>query len=550
MNESIEINDDETFIENVLYSNIIKNISDKFLTFKGQIEIDGEIFQDGKHKQFMKLLGFNAKTFHTIFRNMEEKSDPSNWYFTGSIFLLEDNFKEIKRSKVGRGTELLKNINEYIGENCYIPTDDNCFIKCVNYVLNKDLTNEFQNFINIFSKANRKGVMTSARINEFNKKCDITFQIYTHNNRNLRPTIVKGKIEDNYEQVWKTCRDDNAVTQVSPLELNVFSSISDAGLFAWDCETYSESETRKAIPYACTLINLEKVRKILDRINNLFPDLNPTDNVPEEFYDKLMNIVEIFVGTDCIVQMLKYLGQYDRKRLILISHNGSNFDNWIVLKNIKKLTQCPLKTPRGILSLLLSNPYTNEDLQKKWKRQKEITSNNNYLQHINFTCSYQHETSSLAAWGNSSNLPMNLRKITDIDIAKYTKDNWESLGHEWEPYAKRDTLCLASCLIKHKQVTKEVVNQNMSNNLTVPSLSFKGWYYLYNYDKEIVEEEWYETTRMVAKHTEKENVEKVYSHTNPFIRRYQTSDDLLKEEEFRQIEKYLKRTKWMKFVMY
>ncbi|ESO85480.1 hypothetical protein LOTGIDRAFT_154970 [Lottia gigantea] len=153
MNTSIEINDDETFIENRkrVISNIIKAVSNKFLTVKGQIEIDGEIFQDGKHKQFMKLLGFNAKTFHTIFRNMEEKSDPSD-------------------------------------------------------------------------------------------------------------------------------------------------SISDAGLFAWDCETYSESETRKAIHVACTLINLEKLKKMLDRINNLFPDLNPTDNVPEEFYNKLMNIVEIFVG--------------------------------------------------------------------------------------------------------------------------------------------------------------------------------------------------------------------------------------------------------------
>ncbi|ESP00355.1 hypothetical protein LOTGIDRAFT_173258 [Lottia gigantea] len=34
----------------------------------------------------------------------------------------------------------------------------------------------------------------------------------------------------------------------------------------------------------------------------------------------------------------------------------------------------------------------------------------------------------------------------------------------------------------------------------------------------MVEEEWYESTRMVPKHTEKENVEKVYSHTHTFIR--------------------------------
>ncbi|ESO91814.1 hypothetical protein LOTGIDRAFT_163174 [Lottia gigantea] len=69
-------------------------------------------------------------------------------------------------------------------------------------------------------------------------------------------------------------------------------SISNAGLFAWDCETYSA----KWNAYAYTLINFEKLTKMLDRINNLFPDLNPTDNVPEEFYDKLMNIVEIFVA--------------------------------------------------------------------------------------------------------------------------------------------------------------------------------------------------------------------------------------------------------------
>ncbi|ESO82747.1 hypothetical protein LOTGIDRAFT_155765 [Lottia gigantea] len=75
-------------------------------------------------------------------------------------------------------------------------------------------------------------------------------------------------------------------------------------------------------------------------------------------------------------------------------------------------------------------------------------------------------------------------------------------------------------LLKYNQVMKEVVNQNMSNNLTAPSLSLKGWYCLYHYDKEMVEEEWYETTRMVAKHTEKENIEKVYSHTNPFIRNF------------------------------
>ncbi|ESP04094.1 hypothetical protein LOTGIDRAFT_171066 [Lottia gigantea] len=420
----------------------------------------------------MKFVGFNTKTFVNFFAGVDEKSDASDWYFTGKIIFRKNNFKEIKRSKKGSGVSLLKKIKEYIGINCYIPSDGCCFVKCVNYVLNKDYTREFQDFINSFQKSNRKGVMTSARICEFNKKFNTNFQIYMPKHRHFQPKKVTEEldwvfyihiehfclirrnnkalgikeIEDNYdENVWRTCEDDNAVTQVSLLKLNVFPTIPDYCLYAWDCETYCEKETNKAIPYCCTLVNLEKLRKRLDDYNNYLRDLSdlnetldfkPSDPISEEFYNKLMtNIVEIFVGTDCIDQMLQRLGKVDEKRLTLISHNGSGFDNWIMIKNVKKLTQCPLKTARGILSLPLTNSFTDEYLQKKWKRQKEIKGNSNYLQNINFTYSYQHESSSLAAWGKSSNLPMNLRKIEDVNIAKYTKDNWESLRPEWEPYA-------------------------------------------------------------------------------------------------------------------
>ncbi|ESP04501.1 hypothetical protein LOTGIDRAFT_170746 [Lottia gigantea] len=161
--------DDKTFISNVLFSNVIKAISDKFITFKGQIELDGVIIQDGGHKQNMQFVGFNAKTFHNFFATLDDKSDASDWYFT-----------------------------------------------------------------------------------DF------------------------------------------------------------------------------------------------------------TDSVPEEIYDELMNIVEIFVGKDYIDQMLQRLGKIDQKRLTLISHNGSGFANCIVLKNAKKLTQCPLVTASGILSLPLTYSFTDE----------------------------------------------------------------------------------------------------------------------------------------------------------------------------------------------
>ncbi|ESO99883.1 hypothetical protein LOTGIDRAFT_158039 [Lottia gigantea] len=230
--------------------------------------------------------------------------------------------------------------------------------------------------------------MTVGRIKLFNDRFNTNFQIYNPKDSHFQPrnanidldwvfylhkehfclirrnNKVLGikEIEDNFdENVWRTCGDDNAVTCFAQLKLNVISQPHDDTLFAWDCESYSEKETNKAIPYCCTLVNLEKLRKKLELTKRVFPDLKSTDPIPEEFYNKLMtNIVEIFVGTDCFDQVLCRLGTVDQKRLTLISHNGSGFDNWIALKSLNKQTQCPLVTDKTILSLPLSNPYTEE----------------------------------------------------------------------------------------------------------------------------------------------------------------------------------------------
>ncbi|ESP01415.1 hypothetical protein LOTGIDRAFT_157596 [Lottia gigantea] len=232
---------------------------------------------------------------------MDKKSDASDWYFTGKIILMKDNFQEIKRSRVGRGgTDLLKKINEYEGENCYIPTDGHCFI--VNRVLNEDYTREFQEYINGFSKANRKGVMTCARMKEFNKKFNTSFQIYNPKNRHFHPRDVHDEldwvfylhnshfclirrsqkslgiqeIEGNYEQVWKTCRDDNAVTQVSPLKLNVLSKIEEKEI------TTEDSKSTRLTPSYLGSFVLSHSKKIMNNfihvINGFYkPEIYYTD---------------------------------------------------------------------------------------------------------------------------------------------------------------------------------------------------------------------------------------------------------------------------------
>ena len=49
----------------------------------------------------------------------------------------------MNRSQNGKGTYFKQDIDEYIGNNCYIPTSGNCFIKCINFFTKKDYTEEF-----------------------------------------------------------------------------------------------------------------------------------------------------------------------------------------------------------------------------------------------------------------------------------------------------------------------------------------------------------------------------------------------------------------------
>ena len=60
--------------------------------------------------------------------------DSEDVIFTGWLYKLNTlEFKKVNRSQYGRGTDFKQDIVEYIGNNCYIPTSGNCFIKCINY---------------------------------------------------------------------------------------------------------------------------------------------------------------------------------------------------------------------------------------------------------------------------------------------------------------------------------------------------------------------------------------------------------------------------------
>ena len=47
-------------------------------------------------------------------------------------------FKKVNRFQYDRGTDFKQDVDEYIGNNCYIPTSGSCFIKCIKYFTRKD----------------------------------------------------------------------------------------------------------------------------------------------------------------------------------------------------------------------------------------------------------------------------------------------------------------------------------------------------------------------------------------------------------------------------
>ena len=98
---------------------------------------------------------------------LDKYDDHPSIYDTGNIYRYFRNYKRINRSEHGRGANEFNNILEYEGENCYIPSGNGCFLKCINYIFDKDFSTEYFEFIQSYKR--RTNVMTQCRIPEFCK---------------------------------------------------------------------------------------------------------------------------------------------------------------------------------------------------------------------------------------------------------------------------------------------------------------------------------------------------------------------------------------------
>ena len=83
---------------------------------------------------------------------LDKYDDHPSIYYTGNIYRDFRNFKRVMRSEYGRGANEFNNILEYEGENCYIPSRNGCFLKCINYIFEKEVSTEYFEFIQSYKR--------------------------------------------------------------------------------------------------------------------------------------------------------------------------------------------------------------------------------------------------------------------------------------------------------------------------------------------------------------------------------------------------------------
>ena len=238
--------------------------------------------------------------------------------FTGYVYKLNTpQFKVVKGSAYGKGTNHMQGIVEFCGRNCYIPTSGMCFIKCINRFTKKDYTEKFLTFIR--SEQRRSNVMTSARVGSFCRKHNIIIGCFDGtriNPRNVTQRDTALKIHNNHFcLIWKS--DRISFNQVIENELKpnfkvVDNVISDkhvkgfikyeynpkkvksplTNIVVYDLETFNKI---RVVPYCSCIYKLSKLSGKYHR------------NISEQEYQKCLNDCVVFKGTDCINEMLDYV---------------------------------------------------------------------------------------------------------------------------------------------------------------------------------------------------------------------------------------------------
>ena len=478
-------------------NNALKELNKIQVIDKNLHEIKNEILQDyiGVFEMVGNLkIGDQIRQTHIRFRNMDDFEayinsidqdyDSDDSIFNGYIDKINTpQFNKVNRSQYGNGCSFDKIILEYRGNNCYIPTKGYCFVKCINFLTGQDYKNKYLEFIR--NEKRRSNIMTKARIQPFCRANNINIgyfdgngvyprsitnrdsALYLYDNHFCLIWKSEGvsfkqaikEIDDNFKKVDNYITEENVNSHFKYefIPKKIESHLTN--FIVYDLETHN---TNRAKPYNMTFYRLSKIAGRYHR-----------DPTPEEL-QKSINDTIAFMGDDCINNALDYLLKLkgeERKvnnkiveyNLQLHAHNGSGFDTWIILNNLrcdKHIVGDIIKNGKGIIEMKVFNGLI-------YKNNKQIP------QYLHFRCGMTHLNYSLKKLGRTFKLPKELLK-TEMDHGEITGDNYKNKKDIWLPYVKNDVLCTAYSYARYIKAMEEITGFSMKDCLSLPGL---GWKY-------------------------------------------------------------------------
>ena len=131
---------DKIYVNNLNLYEIKKEI---LQNYTGDFELNGKmIIGPVEHKTNIRFK--NMDDIERYINAIDVDYDSEDVTFSGYVYKLDTpQFKVVRWSAYGRGTNYMQEIVEYFGQSCYIPSSGMCFIKCINYFTIKDYTEEF-----------------------------------------------------------------------------------------------------------------------------------------------------------------------------------------------------------------------------------------------------------------------------------------------------------------------------------------------------------------------------------------------------------------------
>ena len=478
-------------------NNALKELSKIQVSDKNLHEIKQEILEDytGEFEMIGNLkVGDQTRQTHIRFRNtndyeayinsIDQDYDSEDAIFNGYIYKLNTpQFNKNNRSQYGNGCSFDKIIIEYRGNNCYIPTKGYCFVKCLNFLTDRDYKQQYLDFIR--NEKRRSNIMTKARIQPFCRANNINIgyfdgdgvyprsitnrdsALYLYDNHFCLIWKSEGvsfkqaikEIDDNFKKVDNYITEENVNSHFKYefIPKKIESHLTN--FIVYDLETHNNNRAR---PYNMTFYRLSKIAGRYER-----------DPTPEEL-QKSINDTIAFSGDNCINNALDYILKLkgeERKvnnkiveyNLQLHAHNGSGFDTWIILNNLrcdKHIVGDIIKNGKGIIELKIFNGLI-------YKNNKQIP------QYLHFRCGMTHLNYSLKKLGKTFELPKELLK-TEMDHGEITGDNYKDKKDIWLPYVKNDVLCTAYSYARYIKAMEEITGFSMKDCLSLPGL---GWKY-------------------------------------------------------------------------